>query len=94
MQTLEHREKIRVKQFLIACRAYQFWPVQRGFGAATLDCLACINGEFWGIETKAPGAKLTKRQEIVSREISDHGGYIAYGTAEQIIKTISDHLSA
>jgi hypothetical protein len=60
--TPEGRVKAEVKRQLKALGAYQFWPVQTGMGATTVDCLACLRGRFIGIETKAPGKKPTPLQ--------------------------------
>lgn len=62
MSTPESKVKNKVKALLKKYDAYQFWPVQTGYGAATLDCLGCHNGRFFSVETKAPGKKLTVRQ--------------------------------
>jgi len=53
---------------------YQEWPVPSGYGRATVDCLGCFRGRFFGIETKAPGGKLTPRQEETLRAIAAAGG--------------------
>lgn len=65
-QTPEGKVKSAVKKMLTHSQrwgmVYQFWPVQTGYGAATLDCLAGYQGRFFAIETKAPGKKPTPRQ--------------------------------
>jgi hypothetical protein len=53
--TPEGRVKKKVKALLTENKAYQFWPVQTGFGAPTLDCIGCHEGEYYAVETKAPG---------------------------------------
>lgn len=66
MATPEGKVKARLKRRLkeeFGDGVYQFWPVQMGFGAATLDCLLAYRGRFYAIETKAPGKKMTARQE-------------------------------
>ena len=40
------------------------WPVPGGFVRPTLDCIAAIQGLAFAIETKAPGAKPTARQDL------------------------------
>ena len=54
---------------------YKFKPVQMGLGAATLDYLLCVKGNFIGIETKANALKeLTERQKITRKEMeAAHG---------------------
>lgn len=72
--TPEGKIKKLVKDYLNEIGVYHFWPVQMGYGAKTLDCLTCIDGLFIGIETKAPGKKPTKLQEIIIYEIASSGG--------------------
>lgn len=58
-------------------RVYQFWPVQTGMGAATLDWLGCVNGRFVSVEFKADATKhLTPRQKITQREMVDAGAVV------------------
>lgn len=78
MATPEGRVKNRVKQILrfFGPKLYAHWPVQTGYGAACLDCHACYLGFYFAIETKAPGKKLTKRQEITRDEILEAGGRV------------------
>lgn len=66
MATPEGRIKARLKRRLkeeFDAMIYMFWPVQMGLGATTLDCLIGYRGWFFAIETKAPGKKMTPRQE-------------------------------
>ena len=75
--TPEGRIKARFKRELkrrLGEHCYQFWPVQTGMGATTLDCLLCIRGTFVAVETKAPGKKPTPRQELVIEQIGAAGG--------------------
>ena len=76
--TPEGRVKARLKARLktLPEPIYQFWPVQTGMGAATLDCLLCYKGRFHAIETKAKGKHLTPRQEIVDNAIREAGGVV------------------
>lgn len=76
MATPEGRVKARLKKRLkeaFGDALYQFWPVQTGMGAATLDCLLAYNGKFYAIETKAPGKKMTPRQEQCRDEMTRAG---------------------
>lgn len=58
---------------LPAC--YCFWPVQTGFGARTVDCLACYRGLFLAIEVKrSAGGKTTARQTRTLTEVRSAGG--------------------
>jgi hypothetical protein len=76
MQTPEARTKAKLKAWIKDQKwIYAFWPVQTGYGAATVDCLLSINGEFHGIECKRQGLKKpTNRQAAVMREIRAAGG--------------------
>ncbi len=73
--TPEGKVKKEIKDALKARGAYQFWPVQRGYGVATVDCLACDDGRFVAIEVKrADGGVLTGRQKAVLAEVAKAGG--------------------
>lgn len=86
-KTPEAYVKDEVKQVLKALGAYYFMPVQSGYGATTLDFLACIPrlvtpemvgqrvGLFTGIETKRLGAIVKGRQAFVMQEIGSAGGF-------------------
>jgi hypothetical protein len=77
MTTPEGAVKDKIKAYLKEIGAYQFWPVQTGYGASTVDCLACINGRFFGIEVKRPGVKsATQRQKYIMRQIADAKGVV------------------
>jgi len=74
--TPEGKIKAMVKRGLDKLpRVYRFMPVQNGMGAPGLDFFLCINGVFVAIETKAPGKKLTPRQETTMQEICAAGGF-------------------
>ncbi len=75
-QILEKAVKARVKKLLKEYDCYQFWPVQSGYGAATLDCLGCHRGRFFGIETKAPGKHPTARQELTMALMNETKGAV------------------
>lgn len=73
--TPEGDVKRQVKAYLKSIGAYQFWPVQTGMGAATVDCLACVNGRFFAIEVKRKGVvQATPRQNFVIKAVSDAKG--------------------
>ena len=71
--TPEAKVKARVKSLLKSSGAYQFWPVQTGFGTVALDCFGFHQGQGFAIETKAPGKKLTPRQVVTKDEIEASG---------------------
>ena len=73
MQTPEGKVKEQVKRLLRDHKAYYFMPVQNGMGAPSLDFLVCHNGQFLGIETKAPGKKATPRQEVTMQQMRNAG---------------------
>lgn len=74
--TPEGKVKARVKKVLKAAGAYQFWPVQMGYGAATVDCIGCYKKMFYAIETKAPGKHPTPRQELTIKDMRDAEGAV------------------
>ena len=76
MATPEGKVKNKVKALLKAHGCYQFWPVQTGYGSPTLDCLGCHTGDFFAVETKAPGKKLTPRQKDTATNIRDAWGVV------------------
>ena len=102
MATPESKVKAKVKALLKHHEAYQFWPVQMGYGAATLDCLGCHAGRFFAVETKAPGKKLTVRQEdtaskmreaqgvvfVVGEKLLDSGTYSGMTELEKWLKNV------
>lgn len=76
IMTPEGRVKAKVKAILDKYEVYHFWPVQTGMGGRTLDCIGCVAGYFFSIETKAPGGKPTKFQEHTIREMKRRGAYV------------------
>lgn len=65
--TPEGRVKSNVRKLfsLWGDEIYHFWPVQSGWGSATLDILGCANGHFFAIETKQSKKDLTDRQDVI-----------------------------
>jgi hypothetical protein len=75
MGTPESKVKAKLKQLLRDKGRYWFMPVQTGYGSTTLDFLVCSDdGHFVAYECKAEGRKLTPRQELVARQITNAGG--------------------
>lgn len=74
--TPEGKVKAKVKKMLKEHNAYQFWPVQTGYGAATLDCIGCHEGIFFAIETKAPGKHMTARQNNTAHAMRQAGAVV------------------
>ncbi|MEY2875364.1 MAG: hypothetical protein RLZZ373_2735 [Pseudomonadota bacterium] len=76
--TIERDVKAQLRALLKEIGAYQYWPVPRGLGAATVDVLFCYKGKFYGVETKRPDVKKSSaRQACVLRDIASAGGGIA-----------------
>lgn len=86
--TPEGREKKKLKEYLNKIGAYYFCPVQQGFGQQGLDFFACIDGQFWGLETKREGKTPTPRQEVIMSNILAAKGCYAWGTADKIISAL------
>ena len=53
--TPEGEIKKAAKKYLDDAGAHHDWPVQTGYGKRMLDCYACINGSYHGIEAKREG---------------------------------------
>lgn len=83
MRTPEGKIKDKVKALLTEHGAYQFWPVQMGYGKRTLDCLVCHYGRFLAIETKRPGKALTPLQQVIAVEMSKTGGTVLRVNSEE-----------
>lgn len=94
MRTPEGRIKDKVKALLIEHGCYQFWPVQMGYGAATLDCLVCHYGRFFAIETKAPGKDLTARQKLTRAQMTKACGSVFRVSNEAEFDALNDALHA
>ena len=84
MPTPEGKVKAKVKHLLKQYSVYQHWPVQTGYGSACLDCHACHLGRYFAIETKAPGKKLTPRQEL-TKEAIEAGGGVVFVVGEKLL---------
>lgn len=75
--TPEGKVKYMVKARLDALpKMYRFMPVQNGMGGPGLDFFLCAGGWFIAIETKAPGGKLSPRQETTKEEIEAADGIV------------------
>lgn len=76
--TPEGRVKAKVKRTLTDHGAYWLCPVQNGMGAPGLDFMhvQVLGCPVFAIETKAPGKKLTARQERTVAAIRAAGGTV------------------
>ena len=94
MTTPENKVKAKVKKLLATYgdEIYQFWPVQTGMGAATLDCLVCANAWFISIETKTRGKWLTPRQEQTAAAIKDAGGKVFVVDGDEALAELKRYL--
>ena len=76
MSTPEGKGKEKVKKVFQKRGIYYHMPVQNGMGKPTLDFIACANGKFVAVETKAPGKKPTARQEVTMAEMRVAGAFV------------------
>jgi len=76
MKTPESKVKDKVKALLDEAGAWHNWPVPAGYGIPMLDCVGCHRGEFFAIETKAPGQHLTPRQEFTKTQMELAGAKV------------------
>lgn len=76
MATPESRVKRRVSQILKAHGVHFIMPVQHGMGTPALDYHCCHCGRYLALETKAPGKKMTPRQELTAEAIREAGGIV------------------
>ena len=94
---LEDKVKKALKAVLKGWGCYQFWPVQSGIGAHTVDCLACVPikitkemvgttlGVFVAVETKRTKIdEPTGAQGEVLRQVRKAGGGAA------LVHTVND----
>jgi hypothetical protein len=86
--TPEGKIKALTRAYLKSIGAWQFWPVSNGMGVHGIpDCIACYNGRFVSIETKAPGKKPTALQMVQGNAIlAAHGVWLVIDGAEGLDK--------
>lgn len=78
----ESKVKDEIKAELTKLGAYFFMPVQMGFGARTVDILACLAGKFLAVECKRPeGGVLTSNQRGVLAAVRRAGGIAVVATS-------------
>ena len=91
MMSPEGREKQAIKKYLDSIGAWHFSPSMNGFGKAGVpDIIACIDGQFWGIEVKRPENNPTPLQERRMAEIRKQKGMTAWGTAPRVIEQLKN----
>jgi len=74
--TPEGKVKAKVRELLGQYGVYVFSPVQTGYGARTLDLLCCHRGQFFAVELKAPGKKMTEQQCAIAERIRKSWGKV------------------
>lgn len=73
--TPERVVKRRVTQMLEKAGAYHFYPATHGYGRSGVpDIVACLKGQFIGIECKAGKGTITALQERELNRIREAGG--------------------
>lgn len=73
--TPEKKVKSRVEAILKAAGAYYFFPATHGYGRSGVpDIVACLKGQFIGIECKAGRGTTTALQERELSRIREAGG--------------------
>jgi hypothetical protein len=77
--TPEGRIKAKVKALFHRYNVWYFMPANNGYGRSGVpDFVACANGRFIGVETKADGTKkATALQELCGQAIISSGAYYA-----------------
>jgi len=93
LSTPESKTKDKVKKLLKAYGAYWHCPVMNGMGAPTLDFVGCHYGDYFAVETKAPGKKPTPRQEITMAEMEKAGGRPFVVAGDEGLEELEEWLS-
>lgn len=98
-QTPEGKVKARVKERLKVWSTgsdpvYWHCPVQNGMGKPSLDFVGCYMGQFFAIETKAPGKKPTARQLGTMDEMKAAGAYVIVVDGDKLPYCIIDTMMA
>lgn len=88
-KTPESKVKQQVKSLLDEHGAWHNWPVPGGYGIPMLDAVGCHRGDFFAIETKAPGASLTPRQEFTKSQM-ELAGAIVFVVGERVKSVEND----
>lgn len=93
--TPEGKVKEAVKKLLRKYHVWYYMPVQNGMGVVGIpDIIACLDGHFLAIETKAPGKRknVTPNQERRLKEIAWAGGTaMVVDDPEQVEKMLRDY---
>lgn len=95
MATPESRVKALCKTVLKTEGWWHYMPMQNGMGVVGIpDIIACKNGQFLAVETKAPGKRknTTANQDRVLGELAAAGAWvIVVDDVEQLIDFLEKH---
>lgn len=73
--TPEGKVKKDVKALFAARKVHYTMPVSNGMGKMGQgDFIACANGRYLSVETKADGKKMTTLQELNAEKVREAGG--------------------
>lgn len=76
MMKNERDVKKRVKEIFKRHDVWYFMPAMSGYGRPGIpDFVACIKGEFVGVETKFGPNRMTKNQTFEAAQIDSAGGW-------------------
>ena len=77
MTNPEAKVKLEVRRLLLE-QDYMYFnmPVPSGYGESMLDFVGCHRGQFFMVETKAPGKHLTPRQELTKENVETACGRV------------------
>lgn len=93
--TPENRVKAAIKKWLTTNGFYFFSAAAGPFSVHGVpDIIVCANGNFVGIEVKAPGKidNLTSNQKLHQRRIVDNGGIaIVADSVDTVIATFKSY---
>jgi Holliday junction resolvase len=89
--TPEQRIKNKVRAALKEAGAYFFFPAMGVYGRAGVpDIVACMNGQFIGIECKAANKQPTELQAYELDKIAFAGGLVWVANAVNVDEVVSD----
>lgn len=90
--TPEGKVKSKIDQVMKLYGCYYHKPVLNGMGKPSLDYVSCYKGRFFAVEAKAPGKKMTVRQEQTKAEIEAAGGTVFMVSSRDEIQLLIDWL--
>jgi hypothetical protein len=93
-RTPEGKVKDKVKAVLKEFGLYYHMPVLNGMGEPTLDFLACGEGLFISIETKAAGKVPTPRQQITIAQMRAAGAFVFVVSCDEELARLRETLVA